>query len=187
LKNSGNKFMIVEKGPGDTSFERFTMAKIPMYITDADQFLYIHTKGVGEKHADNQNVYWWRTWMEYNLINKFQRCLDLLNEYDIVGVGYTTKLIGPHFSGNFWWSTGKYYNTLPKNPDGTMNIGPQYLEPENFIFKGSNPKYIDIDSKRSNDPNQDWYNAAELTSRVANRPDELSEPNPKSGGRRKTR
>jgi hypothetical protein len=185
LKNSGDKFKVEEKGPGDTSFERFTISKIPKYITDADRFLYIHTKGVSEKHADNQNVYWWRTWMEYNLINKYKYCLEKLGEYDIVGVGYTTKMIGPHFSGNFWWTKGSYFKTLPKQQDGALNIGNGYLDPENFIFKGQNPKHIDIDSKASSDPNQDWYSAGDKTNRVANRPHEANSA--KSGGRRKTR
>jgi hypothetical protein len=188
LKNSGDKFKIEDKGPGDTSFERFTLSKIPKYITDGDRFLYLHTKGVSEKHADNHNVYWWRTWMEYNLINKYKFCLEKLNEYDIVGVGYTTKMIGPHFSGNFWWTKGSYFKTLPKDAEGNLNIGNGYLDPENFVFKGENPKHIDIDSKASSDPNQDWYSAKDKINRVANRSHEPSESNaPKTGGRRKTR
>lgn len=177
LIESGKKFIIVDKGAGDSSFERFTMAKIPKYITDADKFLYIHTKGVSEKHASNENVYWWRTWMEYHLISRHDYCLKMLDTYDIVGVGYTTKMIGPHFSGNFWWSTGAYYNRLPKNADGTMNIGPGYLEPENFIFSGK-PKYIDIDEGRSENPDVDYYSFKPGV-RMANRP--------KKGGRRSTR
>ena len=117
--------------------------------------------------------------MEYNLIQQFKYCLEMLNTYDIVGVGYTTKMIGPHFSGNFWWTKGSYFNTLPKNPDGFLNIGADYLDPERLIFKGKDPKHIDIDSKRSSDPNQDWYSAPNLK-KIAN-------SNTKIGGRRKTR
>ena len=178
LKESGEKFRIEEKGANDKSFERFTMAKIPKYITDADKFLYLHTKGVSEKHATNENVYWWRTWMEYNLIHRFEHCLEMLDDYDIVGVGYTTKMIGPHFSGNFWWSKGSYYKTLPTKPDNTNNIGLGYLDPESFIFRGKNPKYIDIDAGRSKNPNVDWYTAKPGV-RIAN--------SVKKGGRRKTR
>jgi len=178
LKESGDKFKIEEKGPGDSSFERFTLAKIPKYITDADKFLYLHTKGVSEKHANNENVYWWRTWMEYNLMHRFEYCLNMLNDYDIVGVGYTTKMIGPHFSGNFWWTKGSYYKTLPTKEDKTNNIGPGYLDPESFIFRGKNPRYIDIDAKRSSNPHADWYSAKPGV-RIAN--------SVKKGGRRKTR
>jgi hypothetical protein len=176
LKNSGVKFKIEEKGPDDKSFERFTLAKIPKYITDGDRFLYIHTKGVSEKHAGNQNVYWWRTWMEYNLIHNYKYCLEKLNDYDIVGVGYTTKMIGPHFSGNFWWSKGSYYKTLPTKLDNTNNIGPGYLDPESFIFKGKNPKHIDVDPSKG--LNTDFY-SAKPGIKVAN--------SLIKGGRRKTR
>jgi len=179
LKESGNKFQIEERGPNDQSFERFTLDKIPRYITAEDRFLYLHTKGVSDKHAGNDNVYWWRTWMEYNLIHRFKYCIEMLNEYDLVGVGYTTKMIGPHFSGNFWWTKGSYFNTLPKNPDGSLNIGNGYLDPENFIFKGKDPRHINIDAEQSKDPNVDYYSNKPGV-RAANR-------SYKMGGRRKTR
>ena len=135
LKDCGEKFTIEEKGEGDRTFERFTLTKIPKYITDADKFLYIHTKGVSEKNNtgdNNQNVYWWRTWMEYHLIHRYEFCLKQLDEHDIVGVGYTTKMIGPHFSGNFWWSTGAYFKRLSRE----HSIGEFYTDPEVYIFKG---------------------------------------------------
>ena len=175
LKDSGKKFIIVKTGPDDKSFERFTLANIPGYITDGDRFLYLHTKGVSEKNAGSQNVYWWRTWMEYHLIKNYKKCLESLNNHDIVGVGYTTKMIGPHFSGNFWWSKGSYYKTLPTKADNTNNIGPGYLEPESFIFKGKNPRHIDLDPSKG--ANTDFY-SAKPGIKVANSI---------KGGRRKTR
>lgn len=192
LKESGKKFVIEDKGPNDTSFERFTLSKIPRYVTDADRFLYLHTKGVSEKHADNENVYWWRTWMEFNLIQRYEYCLEMLKYHDIVGVGYTTKMIGPHFSGNFWWSKGSYYKTLPRKDDGSLNIGDGYLEPENFIFKGKDPHHIDVDEGRSPDPDVDYYSFKPGV-RAANRSykkvekDEEKKDEVKKGGRRRTR
>ena len=178
LSESGKKFVVTAEGVDDTSFERFTMNQIPKSITDQDRFLYIHTKGVSDKHAANDNVYWWRTWMEYNLIYKFKECLDALERVNIVGVGYTTKMIGPHFSGNFWWTKGSYFNTLPKNEDGTLNIGMGYTDPENFIFKGKDPSHLDIDEGRAPSPDTDYYSFKPGV-RAAN-----SLPKPKSGGRR---
>jgi len=169
LKESGKKFIIEDVGPDDKSFERFTISKIPRYITDADRFLYLHTKGVSDKHASNDNVYWWRTWMEYNLIHRYKYCLEMLGAHDIVGVGYTTKMIGPHFSGNFWWTKGSYFKTLPTNPDGSLNIGDGYLDPENFIFKGKNPRHIDVDEGRAPNPDVDYYSFKPGV-RAANRP-----------------
>ena len=79
--------------------------------------------------------------MEYNLITKASECMTFLDTYDIVGVAYSTFNIGPHFSGNFWWSTGKYYLSL------APTIASDYHAPEAYIFTG-NPKYKDIDDGR---------------------------------------
>ena len=137
----GSKCIIVAEGPGDTSYERFTLQKIREYIKPEDKLLYIHSKGVTDKKGVPEAVYWWRTYMEYNLFTRVSECIEFLNRYDIVGVAYSSHKIGPHFSGNFWWSTGKYYLSL--NP----TIGMEYNDPEAYIFTG-NPKYIDIDDGR---------------------------------------
>ena len=180
LKDSGVKFKIESVGIDDTSFERFTLNHIAKVIKDNDKFLYIHSKGVSDRHAAADNVYWWRTWMEYNLMYRFKECLEALNNHNIVGVGYTTKMIGPHFSGNFWWTTGSYFNTLPKNEDGSLNIGSGYTDPENFIFKGKDPKHLDIDEGRAPHPDTDYYSHRPGV-RIAN-------ARPTRGGRRsKTR
>lgn len=178
LNDSGVKFKIEGEGVDDASFERFTINQIPKFITGDDKFLYIHTKGVSAKHATNDNVYWWRTWMEYNLMYKFKECLEALDKVNIVGVGYTTKMIGPHFSGNFWWTKGSYFNTLPKHENGSLNIGNGYTDPENFIFKGQNPTHLDIDPGRAPHPDTDYYSFRPGI-RAANGP-----PKPKKGGRR---
>jgi len=145
LGGLGEKFKILAEGPDDKTYERFTLEKIKKHVNDTDKFLYIHTKGVGK--PGDRSVYLWRTWMEYFLIRKYQTCLDQLDTYDIVGVGYKFdiphlgKLVGPHFSGNFWWSTGAYYKTLPDS------IGEHYNDPESYVFLG-NPKYKDLDPGR---------------------------------------
>ena len=181
LTNYGNKFKIDAVGENDTSFERFTLDKIPKYINNNSKFLYIHTKGVSAKHSSTDNVYWWRTWMEYHLIYRFKECLAALDKFNIVGVGYTKKVIGPHFSGNFWWTKGSYFNTLPKKPDGSLNIGPAYTDPESFIFKGKDPMHLDIDEGRAENPDIDYF-TMKPGIRAANKP---AKP-VKKGGRRKT-
>ena len=75
--------------------------------------------------------------MEYFLIGQHQKALEALKTHDVVGVNYTTFWIGPHFSGNYWWSTGKYYMKLPDV------IGPTYTDPEKYIFEAG-PKHIDL-------------------------------------------
>ena len=38
-------------------------------------------------------------------------CIKLLDEYDTVGIN---KIVDHHYSGNFWWTTGKYFLKLPE-------------------------------------------------------------------------
>ena len=33
-----------------------------------------------------------------------------------------------HYSGNYWWTTGAYFATLPPE------IGPDYYDPEKYLF-----------------------------------------------------
>ena len=147
LATLGKKFIVKAEGPGDTSYERFTLLKIFDLIQPDDKFLYIHSKGVSSLNTiddiKGKNIFFWRTWMEYFLIGQFENCLNALDSHDVVGINYSTGLIGPHFSGNFWWSTGRYYSTLPRM------IGPDYHDPERYLFSGTTqPNFIDIDDNR---------------------------------------
>jgi len=47
-----------------------------------------------------------------------------------------------HFAGNFWWSTGKYYNRLSKT-----KIGDDYYDTERYLFR-QNPTYHVMDDNR---------------------------------------
>ena len=188
LRESGAKFKIDKIGVGDTSFERFTLNEIDKYTTDDYHFLYIHSKGVSERHSAADNVYWWRNWMEYNLIFKYKECIEALKDHNIVGVGYTTKVIGPHFSGNFWWANSSYFATLPRNQDGTLNIGTGYTDPESFIFKGKDPKHLDIDEGRAAHPDTDYYSYRDGLLRIANNPQKKGiKKGGNTGRRRRTR
>lgn len=141
LSNYGSKFQVAAVGPGDTSYERFTLLKIKDYIKPEDKFMYIHSKGVS--NVNTNAIYMWRNYMEYFLLTNASNCITLLNKYDTVGTAYSTYKIGPHYSGNFWWSTGKYYLSLPPT------IGPLYTDPEAYIFLGK-PSYIVLDKDRFN-------------------------------------
>ena len=139
------KFKIQKKGVDDKSYERLTLNSIKDLVTDADKFLYLHTKGVTRTHEKGRAaecVTLWRNYMEYYLIALHKKCLAKLADHDVVGSLFMDYKIGPHFSGNFWWSTGKYFRRLMN----TVNIGDQYYEPESYIFKG-NPKAYDMDKK----------------------------------------
>jgi len=135
------KFKIEAVGVDDMSYERFTLNKIKGIVGDNDRFLYIHSKGVSrvqENSIASEHIYLWRNYMEYYMIANYRKCLEKLQTHDIVGVAYKNVQIGPHFSGNFWWSTGKYFKDLA----AIHTIGSYYNDPESYIFKGSPKPYM---------------------------------------------
>lgn len=139
IQNSGSKFQIPKRIPNDTTYERYTLLEIPNYINPEDKFLYIHSKGV-TKANDNEiypKIYDWRNFMEYFLIAKHEDCIDALDNYDVAGVNLYLVNI-PHFSGNFWWSTGRYFLTLDFN---FLKNNMDYYLPEMFLLR-NNPTHI---------------------------------------------
>jgi hypothetical protein len=97
--------------------------------------LYFHTKGISRISPATES---WRRYMEYFVIENWTDCVQKLDEgYDCCGVEWTPDcFMGhfPHFSGNFWWSTTDYINTLDHS----------YLDNPNRLYRefwiGSNPK-----------------------------------------------
>ena len=154
LSKSGEKFKPIIEAENDTTYERITLNAIKHTVKADDIFLYIHSKGVGRHEGMKaENIWWWRNWMEYYLMYRFRECItELLKPtVDVVGCGYANSSpIGPHFVGNFWWTKGSYYATLPaKGKD--LAIGSGYNDPETFIFKGHKPngeevEFVDMDT-----------------------------------------
>lgn len=105
--------------------ESFTMTNIHDHVDDDTKFLYLHTKGVTRStsnvYYDGKGTYFipniysnvtdWRNVMEYYLIKEYKNCIKLLEDNDTVGINFTYN----HYSGNFFWCTGRYYNTIDKN------------------------------------------------------------------------
>lgn len=143
LHLSGGKFVIIKCIPHDTSYERLTLEDIHNHVDKTDKILYIHSKGVREEYQHNQVqlqcIDAWRDTMLYYLIRHYKKCINLLDNYDTIGINYY-KLHDriPHWSGNFWWVRGDYFLTLPHK------IGPGYNEPElNFLFI-NNPSWYEL-------------------------------------------
>jgi len=141
LEQHGNKFAILAYGQNDTTYERFTLTKIKELVQPADKILYLHTKGVTHTESvPRLSVASWRNMMEYFLIGRYEQCLADLDTHDAVGImwhgTHQPQFKGVnymHFSGNFWWTTGAYFRSLPEK------IGDEYWDPEMYIGKG-NPK-----------------------------------------------
>ena len=79
-----------------------------------DEFyaLYIHNKGAFTRTVGNYN---WRKYMEYFCVEKWQECVEKLNEgYELVGAAYqdNTQPFDPnaihYFAGNFFWAKSSY-------------------------------------------------------------------------------
>jgi hypothetical protein len=88
---------------------------------------YLHSKGVSINEK-NKSFYKnstdlshllkcvesWRKYMEFFIIDKFESCIEnLQNGYDACGVNLR-ELPSKHFSGNFWWSKSEYIQKLPE-------------------------------------------------------------------------
>jgi hypothetical protein len=122
--------------------EKSTMRDVMDFCKENDAYvMYFHTKAVSNTGYKNTL---WRWSMDNNLIYNWSKCINILdNGADAVGpnvrknthVGYH-----PHFSGNAWWTTSKYIQSL--NEEYLYNkelLGPQNpLLVEFFIGSNSN-------------------------------------------------
>ena len=88
-------------------------------FADNDYILYLHTKGASKQlDKEYNNIISWRHLMNYFNI---EQCIKVFNifqktEYNTYGVLYSVLAKNKLYSGNFWWSTGKYIKTI--NIDG---------------------------------------------------------------------
>jgi hypothetical protein len=90
---------------------------------DDYNILYIHLKGV--TRPDQPNVEDWCKFLQWSVIERWQDCVDKLEEgYDCVGPNWDLEP-WPHFSGNFWWSHADYIRRLPvpQHPETSIRTG----------------------------------------------------------------
>ena len=129
LQSFGNKFQV--KNTDVKGDEWFTLKNLCTNVKENDKILYIHSKGVTRYgtntysiHETNyyipnlyENISDWRNLMEYYLIAQHDKCINKLDTHDTVGINLCTTPI--HYSGNFWWATGKYIQKIPIETIGT--------------------------------------------------------------------
>jgi len=130
--------------------------------------LFLHTKGVTwtatEENKNNviqtraggfttQHIYdstqSWRKYLEYFLIRKWRKCVDLLDSHDTVGTEWIpdsdieNRVYDiPHYAGGMWWANSNYIRTLDANfITNNMIIGRYATE----LWIGTkNPKYYNF-------------------------------------------
>lgn len=92
-----------------------TLNHLREYKAEA-KILYFHTKGVS-RSDHRENIHDWRKYMEYFNIEQWQQCVELLDNYDTVGVdlrkGVEQGRPYKAYAGNFWWINS---NVLPRLP-----------------------------------------------------------------------
>lgn len=100
--------------------------------------LYIHTKGL-KHNGQNLNVLDWVEYMCYFNIYKYDICINLLNNYDTVGVNmqYADKKF-LHYSGNYWWTKSSYIKKQEKC------VYDCYNAPEFWINLKKNGNYVSL-------------------------------------------
>ena len=147
------KILLVESHSNVKKYERYTLNHL---WDDCQQnnfdVLYLHTKGVVGISTKKKIDWNWINNMLYCNCYNHNKIIKLLVNYDTVGTNYTNYLIGPHYSGNFWWSKSEYIKHLNRT------IGNKYLDPEAWLLKKfKNNKHINI-IKNSTTQIVDTYN-----------------------------
>lgn len=110
--------------------------------------LFFHSKGathkIGDSHSDP-----WRNCSMHHLVKNWEYCVaDLGRGLDSVGTHWMTGDETPPgqsiWAGNFWWSTGKFLNTLPSvmEREQIKRLGLDHVESryEAEVWIGNGPK-----------------------------------------------
>lgn len=129
-------------------YEKFTL---DLLLEDSKKFdenfnvFYLHSKGVSDKNTGKLDEI--KEWTDYMITCCWETDVRKdLSIFDAIGCRLTTVEIGPHFSGNFWWSKQKYLKQLTP-------VGKNYYDPEKWLL--SNPclvKNMVTNSKISQGP-----------------------------------
>ena len=115
------------------------------------RILYVHSKGVTHYgKPSEQPSRFWRRYMEYFVIERWEDCINALVEADICGVDWTQSTSGlPFYAGNFWWAKGEYVLTCKLNYNNRFDceafIGTgDYPIATSFHQSGRNPKLMHL-------------------------------------------
>lgn len=143
-----SKVVVINHSNDPNTFENPTIRLLyffsRVYHESNVKILYLHTKGVSHDkvHPFYRNVRDWVDYMTFCLVERYDKCLKLLDYVDVIGcnyrdVKYDRSNNPSHFSGNFWWARSDYISRL------TINQLSQKYDAEFWLFKG-NPRFYNI-------------------------------------------
>ena len=163
IRDTSSKFNI---NLTENEGERATLHKLHSMVKPDDKVLYFHSKGTSKMNDSCfLNIQAWTNKLMYFVVDKYQECLDFLNEYDLVGPNYwgeytpdscrescgQDKNPPPHYSGNFWWAKGSHIKRLE------IPIGLDYNDPEFWVFTKKPLKLVAMSVIKTN-PYTDNHN-----------------------------
>ena len=123
IKNpfDNDRDMLYSRNSDSSCTENITLKRIWEDCKKEDmKVLYFHSKG-STSYSSNVNpdnivkhkeYFYWRSFMNWAVINRWAECEYALPEYDVAGGDYR-KEPSPHFCGNFWWATSDHIKQLP--------------------------------------------------------------------------
>lgn len=107
-----DKINILYKNNNLKEYEFLTLQLLRDFCKKNDDYnvLYLHTKGA---NSDSKPINDWRQYMMYFLVEKYEKCFEVLENNDTCGVDLRNNPT-LHYSGNFWWAKSNYIKTLMK-------------------------------------------------------------------------
>lgn len=109
------EFVVISNKEFDNEADtlNFMLKKAEEY-EDNSPMLYLHTKGASHTHPImKKNINAWVRYLDLYTINKWEECLEGLEENDAAGGLYESS-DPKHFSGNFFWANSEYVKSLPR-------------------------------------------------------------------------
>jgi len=114
--NKTNRNVHIDIGEADT------LRDLHNFCKEHTDYKVLYLNMLGVSFPENfQNKISWTQYLTHFNVNNWQRCVQLLDNYDCVGTEWTTKHpslgtdISPHYAGNFWWANSSYINRLDLN------------------------------------------------------------------------
>jgi hypothetical protein len=122
-----DKDMLYNRNSDSSFTESITLNRVWEDCKNEDmKVLYFHSKG-STSYSTNVNLvnitkhkeyYYWRSFMNWAVLDRWAWCENALENHDIAGGDYK-EVPSPHFCGNFWWATSNHIRQLPNPLDKT--------------------------------------------------------------------